>query len=286
MKIKYDFVKDFDYKETVDLKEIGINVKTGFDNIGFYDGSETLEKIKRYYGNSWTDYIRIEPEFTENEKLGSPYLSVMASKMLGYPQPEDWDGDDDNEPEYPFDLYPYYQNIFEIDKVSEYYGVIKGKQIGNLSLLGEPKWGKFSIGSIYWCEDILFTTPNVYEKIFKPLGILCRDVLGYGNQKVLKTIVQLLPQGISDSSLILSDEELEEKTYISEWNLTRYFINRKSFFPSFKSDPGNFDFFVSQEYFGTGHANYKELFISQKLYSLLKQNNIKGITSFPQKINT
>ena len=98
--------------------------------------------------------------------------------------------------------------MFEIDKASEQYGVLRGKQTGYISVSGEPKWGKSSIGALFWLEDILFTTPEVYQKIFEPLGIKYRKVLGYGNQKPLKTIVQLIPQGVSKSKLLLKKEHL------------------------------------------------------------------------------
>lgn len=93
----------------------------------------------------------------------------------------------------------------------------------------------------------------------------------------------MLPQGISSSKLNINDNNIDEKTHIPEWEITRFHLNNKGFFPFFENHPGNFDFFVSQENFGSGHANYKEVFVSQKLYQLLKNNNIKGLDYYPIK---
>ena len=116
------------------------------------------------------------------------------------------------------------------------------------------------------------------------MGIECRKVLGYGNQKPLTTIVQLVPQGVSKSKLLFKEENFVIED-IPEWNLKKYCHNGKGFYPSFESNPGDYDFFVSQELFGTGGMNLKENFISQKLYQLLKKHGVKGLKYYPQEVN-
>lgn len=148
---------------------------------------------------------------------------------MGYPQPEDLDGNDELE-KFPFNVFPYLKKVFEITKRSENFGIIRGKQIGSISLLSEPKWNKKGIGTIYWLEDTFFTTPSIYENIFKPLNIQSKSVIGYGNQKPLVTVVQLLPQGISSSKLNINDNNIDEKTHIPEWEITRFHLNNKGFF--------------------------------------------------------
>ena len=288
MRIHYRFFENFDKKGVADLGKIGIKVEEDCFAFVLYEDDPKFELVKQYFGKNWRENVSIiDTDFTESERANSPYLGIWATKRLGYPKPEDWYDDDDEEdkeptapPPYKNDAYLY--NVFEIDKVSEMYGVLRGKQTGYLSISGEPKWGKSSVGALFWIEDILFTTPEVYEKVFEPLGIKCKKVLGYGNQKPLKTIVQLVPQGVAKSKLILDDENIDIEQ-IQEWNVKRYCLSNQGFYPSFESNAGDYDFFVSQEHFGTGAMNFKENFISQKLYQLLKENNVKGLKYYPQK---
>ena len=282
MRVNYRF-----FKQLPELRKLGFDIPEGSAAFVVYEDDERFETLKSVLGANWLEnVIFTDTDFSEKEKCNSLYLSVYAIKMLGYPQPEDWyddDDDEDLEAPYPYEKNAYLHNVFEIDKASEMYGVLRGKQTGYISIQGEPKWGKSSIGALHWLEDILFTTAEMYQKVFEPLGIACKHVLGYGNQKPLTTVVQLLPQGVSKSRLLLDNETLDNKEYIQEWGLERYCLGGKGFYPSFETNPGNYDFFVSQELFGTGGANFKELFISQKLYQLLKMNKVRGLSYYPQK---
>ena len=67
--------------------------------------------------------------------------------------------------------------------------------------------------------------------------------------------------------------------------MTKYMLSGESFAPSFETYSGNFDFFVSQEYFGAGGVNENEVFISQRLYQLLKENKVRGLNYYPQSSN-
>lgn len=283
MRIKYRFFKNFSFKEVSKLKTSNIYVDVGCDAFTFYEHDQMNEQLLSIFGSNYKNYITVvKTEFSENERINADYLSIGSSKILGYPQPKDLDGNDELE-KFPFNVFPYLKNVFEITKKSEHFGIIRGKQIGNISLSSEPKWNKKGIGTIYWLEDTFFTTPSIYENIFKPLNIKSKNVMEYGNQKPLVTVVQLLPQGISSSKLNINDNNIDEKIHIPEWEMTRFHLNNQGFFPSFENHPGNFDFFVSQENFGSGCANYKEVFVSQKLYQLLKKNNIKGLDYYPVK---
>lgn len=242
-----------------------------------------FDKLKKLLGDEWRNYCIVNTEFTEKERGSAPYLSIRASKILGYAQPEDTYEEEECLPEYPypFDVYPCFKDVYEVAATSSNYEMLRGEQTGSFLLSGEPKWGKACIGSVFDVADIFFTTPDIYIKIFKPLGIECRQVLAYRNQKPLKTVVQLVSQGIAESKLILEESCITEKHFINEWNMTKYMLNGESFAPAFETSPGNFDFFVSQEYFGSGGVNENEVFISQRLYQVLKENRVKGLSYCP-----
>src|SRR5574344_242161 len=288
MKISYRFFDNFSNEEVTELATLGIKVNEGCDSFILYEDNAIFEKIKHFFEDRGkSDCISIDgTDFTEKERESAAYLMIGASKILGYPQPEDTyeEVEEDGEPEYPypFDIYPYFRGVYEVSGTSHDYGMLRGKQIGSFALNGEPHWGKSSIGSVFDASDVFLTTPEVYRQIFEPLGIECKQVLGYGNRKPLGTVVQLLPQGISKSRLMVKEDQISEKTFVKEWNMTKYIFNGKGFAPAFETTPGNFDFFASQEYFGSGGVNEKELFISQRLYQLLKKNKIKGLCYYPQ----
>ena len=290
MRINYRFFGNFEKQDVLEFKtRFNIDISEGCDAFVVYEDDPIFEQVKARFGESWLDSVSvIDTDFTEKERGDSHYLSIAATKMLGYPQPEgldDYDEDDEEEPEFPFDIYPYFENVFEVARTDHNYGMITGKQVGSFSLLGEPKWGKSNIGSIFWSGDVYFTTPTVYKTVFEPLGIKSCPVLGYGNQKPLTTVVQLLPQGISKAKLKIEEASIREIINVPSWDLKKYILNGKGFFPSFDGVPGDYDYFVSQEYFGDGGCNEKAVFVSQKLYSVLKKHGIKGLNYYPQKID-
>lgn len=286
MKISYRFFDNFSRNDVFEFKKIGIDIAEGIDAFEVYESDEVFEKVKEKFGAKWAEHVSItDTHFTEKEKSNSLYLNIAPLKMLGYPQPEDWDEDEgEKEPPYPFNIYPYFENVFEVANTSPDYGLLRGKQTGFYSLLGEPKWGKSGIGSVFWSQDAFFTTPEIYTLIFEPLGIKSLQVIGYGNQKPLQTVVQLLPQGVAESKLLIKEDQIKETSDIKEWNMKKYDLNRKGFFPSFEKSPGRYDFFASQEYFGPGGVNEKAVFISQKIYELLKKIKIGGLSYYPQEL--
>lgn len=282
MKTTYRFCDHFEEEDVLRLQSLGIKVKAGFDVFTVYEDSEQFEQAKRFFGKNWQDLVlSTATEFTEAEKEKAPYLSIEPLKILGYPQPESRD-EKKGKSCFPYDVYPYFENVFEIAGTSRDFGMLRGRQTGDFSFSGEPKWGKAGVGSIFWCGDAYFATPGVYEEIFRPLGITSRSVKRHRDKKTLETVVQLLPQGISESKLVIPEAYIDEIEEVPEWNIRKYMVNGKGFFPSFEQYPGNFDFFVSQEYFGDGGVNEKSVFISQRLYQRLKTNQIKGLEYRPQ----
>jgi hypothetical protein len=297
MRVKYRFFDYFSEKDAARLEKIGVKVDGGrepvlggnkSDAFVLRDDDERFEAVKAFFGRNWRKNVSfIEPDFTETERLSSPWLGVRATKMLGYPQPEDWYDDDLDEdispPDLAYDRHAYLWNVFEVAASSE-CGVLKGRQTGFLSIAGEPKWGRSSIGALHWLEDILFVTAELYGEVFEPLGIECRKVLGYGNGKPLETVVQLVPQGIAESKLILNETNVRIRDHVPEWDLERYRLADACFFPSFESDPGGYYFFETQELFGAGSGQtYRENVISLKLYRLLKEHGVKGMDYYPQE---
>jgi len=281
MNVKIRVVKDFNKEEQLKLKELGIQVETGWDAFEIDEKNPIISNVKSIFDRNWDSIIQREASFSEKDRTLAPYLNIWSNKMLGYAKPDVEDEVDGYS--YPFDIYPYYKDIFEVENTDENYGLLRGKQIGLYSLEGEPKWGKNGIASANYIEDAFFVTPEIYESIFKPLNINYLPVLNYKTGKNLKTVVQLLQQGISQSKLNINNSQIKEAITVKKWDLRKYILKNDDYYPSFINSPEGLDFFYTQEYFGDGGYNQRNTIISQKLYQILKNNHIKGLTYYPQK---
>ncbi len=88
----------------------------GCDAFTFYENDEMNEQLQSIFGSNYKNYVTVaKTEFSENERINADYLSIKSSKILGYPQPEDLDGNDELE-KFPFNVFPYLNNVFEITK--------------------------------------------------------------------------------------------------------------------------------------------------------------------------
>lgn len=98
MKIKYRFFKNFSFKEVSKLKTSNIYVDVGCDAFTFYEHDQMNEQLLSIFGSNYKNYMTVDKtEFSENERINADYLSIRTSKILGYPQPEDLDGNDELE---------------------------------------------------------------------------------------------------------------------------------------------------------------------------------------------
>lgn len=277
MKVKYRVVKDFERADTVKLKALGIEVEEGFDAFVIDIDHPDLNTVKAIIGDEWDESVSYETEFSEDDRRNAPYLHVYPQKMFGYPQPES-----SKEP-FPFDQYPYYKEVFEIENTDAEYGVLKGKQIGSFRFKKEPAWGSSAIGSAFWIQDFIFVKPDVYARVFAPLNINSLPAVEYKTKKALKSIVQLVPQGMSNAELDIKAEKIDETEEVDSWGIRKYILNAAGYYPGFKSDPGDLDFFVTREFFGSGGQTDHAVIISQKLYRLLVESGIKGLEYEPMK---
>jgi hypothetical protein len=281
MKIKYRIVNNFNKEEQDKLERLGINVSEGWDSFEIDEHNQNVERIKNMLNKDWDNITQKKSYFSEKDRTLAPYLNIYSNKMLGYAK-TDVEAVIDKY-EYPFDLYPYYKGIFEIIKTDKQFGILRGNQNGYYFLENEPNWGGNDIASANYIEDAFFVKPEVYEKIFRPLNIKSLPVINYKTQTKLENVVQIVQQGISKSHLIINKTQIKEKTYIKNWNIDKYVLSDDSYYPSFDSSPGEFDFFYTHEYFGTGGLTQRNTIISKKLYSILKTNNIKGLNYYPMK---
>ncbi|TCC99663.1 hypothetical protein [Pedobacter hiemivivus] len=275
MKIRYRVFKDFSKQELKQLRVLAIDVKPGFDAFLVDADHAKLAEIKNIIAEEWESSISLETEFSEKDRCGSSFLHVYPAKLVGYPQPESAGY------EFPYDLYPYFKDVFEIENTDPEFGILKGRQIGSYKLKKEPNWGSSSIGSAFWIQDSIFVKPQVYKAIFEPLGIKSLPVLEYKSHSVLKSVLQLVPQGIAEADLDIKAHHINKIESVAGWGINKYILNGVGFYPDFKSAPGDLDFFETKEFFGAGGFTVRATIISQKLYQLLVKNKVKGLSYEP-----
>ncbi|SEW53384.1 hypothetical protein [Chitinophaga arvensicola] len=263
MKKIYRFVEDFTSDDVAFLATLGIKAKEGFDAIMIDADSPQLNVIKKRFRKTWTDTLSTEMVFDEQDLKSAKFLHIYAEKYLGYALP-DTDGD-----------------VFDVAARDQEYGILRGEQTGFFKMKGEPKWGKWKIASLHFTEHIFFVNPVVYEDCFKPLNIACKPVLDLKTKAPLKTIVQLVQQGVAPSKLHLNARYIDEMEAVQGWNLTKYVLRADMPYPMFEDNPGGYDFFYTQEYFGSGGFAQRGTIISNKLYEILLNNNLTGLNYHP-----
>lgn len=281
MRIRFRVVKCFNKLEQENLARLGINVAEGWDVFEIGENNLNFEPIKNLFHKDWDNIAQKKAYFSEKDRALAPYLNIYANKMLGYAKPDDESIVDKYE--YPFDIYPYYKGVFEIINTNKQFGILRGNQIGYYSLEDEPNWRGNEIASANNIEDAFFVKPEVFEKIFRPLNIKSLPVINYKTQTKLENVVQIVQQGISQSHLMINKTQIKEKTLFKNWEIDKYVLRNDSYYPSFDSSPGEFDFFYTHEYFGTGGLTQRNTIISKKLYHILKINHIKGLNFYPMQ---
>jgi hypothetical protein len=126
-----------------------------------------------------------------------------------------------------------------------------------------------------WIYDEFFVKRDFYDKIFKPLGIECREVFLHKKDTVSESVVQLvLP--ITEVSLNVDDRTFSK---CSKCGNRKYEPISKGFFPSFEKTV-DIPMFKSREYFGSGAAADRRIFAGTKLKDKLISSKA-NVTVYP-----
>lgn len=115
-------------------------------------------------------------EFTEEEIAEAGWLGLMAWHH-GYPEPKS-------------DEFGYREVTYDLTRWCEKCGC-GATQKANFQMKGEPAWGRHGVLQLTWVYDELFVTPEVWRKVFAPVGIACTAVLDTRGTP-LETVVQLV----------------------------------------------------------------------------------------------
>jgi hypothetical protein len=122
--------------------------------------------------------------------------------------------------------------------------------------------------SVNWVFDELFVREDLYEAVFKRIGIAGEKVLLYKKETQIEETIQLVIPD-TDTSLCLDGYSFE---ICNECGRKRYDLIREGLFPAFRSEPKEKNIFKSKEWFGTGASARKYIFISQEIRELLTKS--------------
>jgi hypothetical protein len=197
--------------------------------------------------------------FAPKEILSAQWTRLIPVFQQGYPQPEEtWVT---NPPNYE-------------DHCPE-CGTFR--QTASFRLKKDPNLGKKDFVSLYWTYA-LFSTPQVFNELESHgiRGYGMWDAIILGSDTPSKKVSQLYIPTIANPGLVRVGD-LKRET-CSSCNVTKYYphtrgvmyLNRDVLIP-------DVDIMQTYEWFGSGHAAYREVLVSNRLARLLLDRGWKGV---------
>lgn len=181
MKILHHISLNADASQVNDLARLGFHVKMGFTSFSISEGDENSSVLKK-----WLDRIdhvdSVETVFTRKEVQGSPYCQAFATSHFGHPWPED----------------DYLQRVYDLSGYCSACGVGK-RQKAPFALTAFPK-GK-TIFQTNWVFDEFFVQKDLWEEVFRPIGVNFIPVLLKKSGGESQEFVQLQIDARSDVEL-------------------------------------------------------------------------------------
>lgn len=158
---------------------------------------------------------------------------------------------------------------------------VHGKQIGNYRIKNEPGLGKNNFMSLFWTY-VLFATPVVID-VFKReqiRGFDSWDVLIHSTSQPSSRVSQIYVTETAPSAMI-PDATLHSQ--ICEMCHTVKYLPHRRGIMQFNGPPGNSDtdIVLSQEWFGSGKAAYREILVSRRLSHIIVEKEWQGIRLKP-----
>lgn len=260
MKILHNIALSVSEESQKKFKELGIELELGFSSFKIEENSDAWSQVKELV-NKYDAVDTASTKFTKQELDSSGLLALNSTWHCGYPEPSQDFG--------------YLSETYDLSNYCQECGVGK-LQMNSFRFRGEPKWGAKSFLQTNWVFDEYFVLPSVWEKVFKPLNIDCREVLHYKTGKPLSTVVQL---AIASSDLSLSDQNLPHET-CSSCTRKKYLPITRGFFPRIEGCLGN-PLMRMKESFGSGSLSYNPVIVSNNLFETITHLRLKGIAFTP-----
>jgi hypothetical protein len=196
--------------------------------------------------------------FSEEEILSAEWARLIPVFEQGYPQPEE----------------TWVTNPINYEEHCPQCGTFR--QTGSFRLEKEPNLGKKDFISLYWTYA-LFCTPRVWDELET------QRIRGYEVWDVIiktdtpsEKVSQLFIPHIASPGLV-GVEGLKRET-CSLCHVTKYYPHKRGVM-YLKRDAlvPDVDIMQTYEWFGSGHAAYREILVSNKLARLTIDRDWKGV---------
>jgi hypothetical protein len=178
-----------------ELEMLGVNVPSGIvlpgggDPLVAFDIDEDHRHWPILQGlfERWKVSDILRTEFSKEEIGAARWLNLRPDWHYGYPQPKE------DEFGYLEATYELTVKVFIRSACTEYCQQcgIGIKQKAPFQMRGEPKWGRRDIFQFNWIFDEYFVTPEIWRRIFSPVGVEYRSVVNTRGTE-LKTVVQFV----------------------------------------------------------------------------------------------
>lgn len=254
MKIIRHISSYWDFEQILVLKKYGIDVQKG-------NQSFTMDEDDRYYSleKKFIEWDVINTRgfiFSSQEILSSKTCMIHGWHECGYPMPDGNNGY--LELTYDGTYCPHclsgliQKNTFRIKKVPK-----------------KELWG------LNWVFDELFVSRTLYENLFAPLSIGCREVRSYALNEVIDSVVQL--------EIPIMEEQLNmmscDYTICTKCGNKKFSAKDNGFFPSYATDL-HYHICKTRELFGDGGICFRRIMVSSYLRDELIKRKILKLHNF------
>jgi hypothetical protein len=199
----------------------------------------------------------VSTHFTEDELLNAEFCTVSNCWSSGYPQPEGGN--------------KYLEVTYDLSNYCPACGTGL-EQNASFRMSGEPKWGKRSFFALIGVYDELFTTPDVWATVFKPLDVEYRQVLSQRTGMPLESCVQLVVE--ATANVAIPTEHPRHRCQAC--GIDRWEVFERGFYPGPVSGQAA-PILKSAQYFGTGVASYRQIIFSNALRRRVTEHRLEGI---------
>ena len=225
-----------------------------YEDIAFFDKIYSELKPFDILQNISAEYDKIDMENAE-------WYEIYTGEYQ-YPQPDDDFG--------------YLKYTFNLTNYCDKCGI--GKIQNNpFRLKHEPKQKNNQFWGLYWERDAIFVreeTKNILQKE-NIKGIHFLQPVLHKHNKPIEHFYQLIIETALDRGLDLSNVQENTCNYC---NRIKYnFPKGDGCIYDKRNFSQNMDFYVTNEYFGSGGSALKINIISKKVYEIIKNNKLKGL---------
>jgi hypothetical protein len=201
----------------------------------------------------------VTTKFTNEELAEAEWLEVGPTWHHGYPQPDTDRG--------------FLKATYDLTHFCNVCGS-GALQNAPFRMKTEPRWTRNHILQLNWIFDQYFVKPEVWEKIFKPFGVACCEVVNKRGE-TLKTVVQL----VVDQHVNIETDGLPiEKPPCTNCGRPRYLPFTRGYFPALKEKPSG-HIARTMVYFGSGFSANQYIMVSRKLADAMQ--SLRGISFWP-----